>query len=95
MQRCILFVTRAKDNIARRLKRRLPKGSNRRSVKGHYARRDYPGILRRITALVGWYARRAPVRLEAILSIFFKCPSKFVSNRSAGNETERAYGRDP
>ena len=59
LQRGVFFVTRAKDNMACRVKQRLPKGSDRRILKdelivlqGHYARRDYPGLLRRITARV-------------------------------------------
>lgn len=57
--RGIFFVTRAKDNLACRVKRRLPRGRDRRILKdelvvlkGHYARKDYPGLLRRVTALV-------------------------------------------
>ncbi len=59
MARGVFFVTRAKDNMACRVKQRLPKSSNKRILKdelivlkGHYARQDYPGILRRITAWV-------------------------------------------
>lgn len=58
-QRGIFFVTRAKDNLACRVKQRLPRGADPRILKdelivlkGHYARRDYPGVLRRVTARV-------------------------------------------
>jgi hypothetical protein len=59
MARGVFFVTRAKDNMACRVKKRMSKSSNKRILKdelvvlkGHYARQDYPGLLRRITALV-------------------------------------------
>ena len=58
-QRGIFFVTRAKDNLACRVQKRLPRGADPRVLKdelivlkGHYARRDYPGVLRRVTARV-------------------------------------------
>lgn len=58
-ERGICFVTRAKDNIACRVRRRLPRGKDPRVLKdelvvlkGHYARQDYPGVLRRVTARV-------------------------------------------
>ncbi len=58
-QRGIFFVTRAKDNLACRVKKRLPRGHDPRVLKdelivlkGHYARQDYPGALRRVTARV-------------------------------------------
>jgi hypothetical protein len=58
-QRGVFFVTRAKDNLACRVKKRLPRGADPRVLKdelivlkGHYARRDYPGVLRRVTARV-------------------------------------------
>jgi len=58
-ERGISFVTRAKDNIACRVRRRLPRGKDPRVLKdelivlkGHYARQDYPGVLRRVTARV-------------------------------------------
>jgi hypothetical protein len=58
-ERGISFVTRAKDNIACRVKKRLPRGNDPRVLKdelivlkGHYARQDYPGVLRRVTARV-------------------------------------------
>lgn len=58
-ERGISFVTRAKDNIACRVKERLPRGKDPRVLKdelvvlkGHYARQDYPGVLRRVTARV-------------------------------------------
>ena len=58
-ERGISFVTRAKDNIACRVKKRLPRGKDLRVLKdelvvlkGHYARQDYPGVLRRVTARV-------------------------------------------
>jgi hypothetical protein len=57
--RGVFFVTRAKDNMACRVKKRLPKSSDKRILKdelvvlkGHYARKDYPQPLRRVTALV-------------------------------------------
>ncbi|KAB2907216.1 MAG: IS4 family transposase, partial [Dechloromonas sp.] len=56
-QRGVCFVTRAKDNLAARVRRRLPRGVDPRVLKdelivlkGHYARQDYPGVLRRVTA---------------------------------------------
>jgi hypothetical protein len=59
MQRGIFFVTRARDNMACRVERRLPKASDKRILKDewivlkvHYARQDYPSLLRRIKALV-------------------------------------------
>ena len=58
-QRGVFFVTRAKDNLACRVKKRRPKGADPRvlkdeliALKGHYARQDYPGLLRRVTARV-------------------------------------------
>jgi len=58
-ERGISFVTRAKDNIACRVKKRLPRGKDPRVLKdelvvlkGHYSRQDYPGVLRRVTARV-------------------------------------------
>ena len=58
-QRGVFWVTRAKDNMACRVKQRLPRSSDRRILKdelivlkGHKARQNYPGILRRVTALV-------------------------------------------
>ena len=58
-QRGVFFVTRAKDNLACRVKKRLPRGADPRVLKdelivlkGHYSRRDYPGVLRRVTARV-------------------------------------------
>ncbi len=58
-QRGVFFVTRAKDNLACRVKKRLPRGADPRVLKdelivlkGHYARQDYPGLLRRVTARV-------------------------------------------
>lgn len=57
--RGVFFVTRAKDTMAFRVKQRLAKGPDRRILKdelvvlkGHYSRKDYPGPLRRVTALV-------------------------------------------
>lgn len=58
-QRGICWVSRAKDNLAYRVKKRLPKSSDPRilkdelvALKGHRARQDYPGLLRRVTAWV-------------------------------------------
>ena len=58
-QRGVFFVTRAKDNMACRVKKRRPRSSDRRILKdelvvlkGHYTRQKYPGVLRRVTALV-------------------------------------------
>lgn len=58
-KRGIWWVTRAKDNMAYRVKKRLPRSSDRRVLKdelvvlkGHKARQDYPGVLRRVSALV-------------------------------------------
>jgi hypothetical protein len=55
----VFFVTRAKDNLACRVKKRLPRGSDKRILrdelivlKGHGSRRGYPQTLRRVTALV-------------------------------------------
>jgi hypothetical protein len=57
--RGVFFVTRAKDNLACEVKKRLPRGADPRVLrdelvvlKGHYARSDYPGVLRRVTARV-------------------------------------------
>jgi hypothetical protein len=57
--RGLWWVTRAKDNMAYRVKKRLPRSSDRRILKdelivlkGHRSRQDYPGVLRRVTALV-------------------------------------------
>ena len=58
-ERGVFFVTRAKDNLACRVKKRRPRGADPRVLKdelivlkGHYARRDFPGVLRRVTARV-------------------------------------------
>lgn len=58
-ERGVFFVTRAKDNLACRVKQRRPRGADPRVLKdelvvlkGHYARRDFPGVLRRVTARV-------------------------------------------
>jgi hypothetical protein len=58
-ERGVFFVTRAKDNLACRVKKRLCRGLDPRVLKdelivlkGHYARQDYPGELRRVTARV-------------------------------------------
>lgn len=58
-QRGIFWVSRAKDNLACRVKKRLPKSSDARilkdelvALKGHRVRQDYPGLLRRVTARV-------------------------------------------
>ena len=58
-QRGVFWVTRAKDNMACRVKKRLPRSSDRRILKdelvilkGHKARQNYPGLMRRVTALV-------------------------------------------
>lgn len=58
-RRGVCFVTRAKDNLACRVKKRLPRGKNPCvlqdelvELKGHYACQDYPGVLRRVTARV-------------------------------------------
>ena len=58
-QRGVFFVTRAKDNLTAKVKKRLPAHADPRILRdelivltGHYARRDYPGLLRRVTALV-------------------------------------------
>ena len=58
-QRGVFWVTRAKDNMACKVKKRLPRPSDPRVIKdelvvlkGHQARQNYPGVLRRVTALV-------------------------------------------
>lgn len=58
-QRGVFFVTRAKDNLACRVRKRLPRSKDSRVLKdelvvlkGHYVRQDYPGVLRRVTARV-------------------------------------------
>lgn len=58
-ERGVIFVTRAKDNLTARVKKRLPAHADPRILRdelivliGHYARRDYPGVLRRVTALI-------------------------------------------
>lgn len=65
-QRDIFWVTRAKDNMACRVKKRLPHSSDRRILKdelivlkGHKARQNYPGVMRRVTALLKSTARSA------------------------------------
>jgi hypothetical protein len=57
--RGVFFVTRAKDNLACRVKKRLPPSSDPRILKDElvvlttfYAHQDYPQPLRRVTALV-------------------------------------------
>ena len=57
--RGVWWVSRAKENMAYRVKKRLPRSSDRRILKdelivlkGHRSRQDYPGVLRRVTALV-------------------------------------------
>jgi hypothetical protein len=57
--RGIWWVTRAKDNMAYRVKKRLPRCADRRILKdelivlkGHRSRQHYPALLRRVTALV-------------------------------------------
>lgn len=58
-QRGISWVTRAKDNMACRVKKRLPKSSDPRILKdelvvlkGEQARQDHPGLMRRVTARI-------------------------------------------
>ena len=58
-ERGVFFVTRAKDNLTAKVKKRLPAHPDPRILRddlivlvGHYARQDYPGVLRRVTALV-------------------------------------------
>ena len=58
-QRGVHFVTRAKDPLGCRVKKRLPRGTDPRILRddlitltGHYVRRDYPQPLRRVTARV-------------------------------------------
>lgn len=58
-QRGISWVSRAKDNMACRVKKRLPCSSDPRILKdelvvltGEQARQDYPGLMRRVTARV-------------------------------------------
>jgi len=58
-ERGVFFVTRAKDNMACRVKKRQPRSSDQRILKdelvvlkGHYTRQKYPAILRRVTAVV-------------------------------------------
>jgi hypothetical protein len=57
-KREVFFVTRAKDNMAYRVKKRLRGGHGNILkdelvvLKGHYARLDYPSVLRRVTAMV-------------------------------------------
>lgn len=57
--RGVFFVTRAKDNLTVRVKKRLPAHADPRILRdelialtGHHARRDYPGVLRRVTTRV-------------------------------------------
>ena len=58
-QRGVFFVTRARDNLVCRVKKRLPRGADPRILKdeliqleGLVTGRDYPGLLRRVTARV-------------------------------------------
>ena len=58
-ERVVFFVTREKDNMACRVKKRLARSVDPRILKdelvvlkGHYTRQKYPGVLRRVTALV-------------------------------------------
>jgi len=58
-KRHVWWVSRAKDNMACKVKKRLPRSSDRRILKdelvvlkGHRSREQYPGLLRRVTALV-------------------------------------------
>jgi len=58
-ERGVFWVSRAKDNMAYRVKQRLPRSSDPRILKdelvvlkGHQARQDYPRLMRRVTALV-------------------------------------------
>ena len=58
-QRGVFFVTRARDNLVCRVKKRLPCGSDPRirqdeliQLEGLVTGRDYPGLLRRVTARV-------------------------------------------
>jgi hypothetical protein len=58
-KRGVWWVSRAKDNMACKVKKRLPRSSDRRILKdelivlkGHRSREQYPGVLRRVTALV-------------------------------------------
>ncbi|MGH9818161.1 MAG: IS4 family transposase, partial [Candidatus Acidiferrales bacterium] len=58
-RRGIFWVSRAKDNMACRVKKRLPRPADPRILKdelvvlkGHQARQDYPGLMRRVTARV-------------------------------------------
>jgi hypothetical protein len=57
--RGVHFVTRAKDNLTAKVKKRRPAHPDPRILRdelivltGHYARRDYPGVLRRVTARI-------------------------------------------
>src|SRR5207244_4033951 len=57
--RGVFFVTRAKDNLACRVQKRLPCGRDPRILKDElvvlttfYAHQDYPQPVRRVTALV-------------------------------------------
>jgi hypothetical protein len=59
VSRGVFFVTRAKDNMACQVMKQLPKGADRRILKdelvvleNYSSRKDYPGTLRRVTALV-------------------------------------------
>ena len=58
-QRGVFWVTLAKDNLAYRVKKRLPKSSDPKILKdelivlkGEKVHRDHPGVLRRVTALI-------------------------------------------
>jgi hypothetical protein len=58
-RRGIFWVTRAKDNLAFRVKKRLPRPGIPRILedelivlKGHKSRQEFPGLLRRVTARV-------------------------------------------
>lgn len=58
-QRGICWVSRAKDNLACRVKKRLPKSSDPRilkdelvALKGHRAQQNHPELMRRVTARV-------------------------------------------
>jgi hypothetical protein len=58
-QRGIFWVSRAKDNMACRVKKRFPRSSDSRILKdewvvlkGHRTRQNYPGLMRRVTAWV-------------------------------------------
>ena len=58
-QRGVFFVTRARDNLVCQVKKRLPRGADPRILKDELIQlqgldtgRDYPGLLRRVTARV-------------------------------------------